>query len=237
MFITEVDMFAQRPFAALVWSGAFERHPRLKYVLTETGVGWVHEKLRVLEFKADNPIFKHFTKNLSLSPSGYFARQCFLGASFLPFPRPLRHAMRRQLMWGSLPHLDCTGRTRPACTYLSTYPEDEVRADPRENAARVYGFEERAAEDCDEIGPTLAQIRDEPDVERAANPSRPSAPPAVRHASSRRRAAVRQQGYEPPRSDVCAAPNRLRHVLQPLPSNLDLLPRAPSSRCSDLSRP
>src|SRR5262245_30350249 len=45
MFISEVDMFAQRPFAALLWSGAFERHPGLRYILTETGVGWVVEKL------------------------------------------------------------------------------------------------------------------------------------------------------------------------------------------------
>ena len=41
MFISEVDMWAQRAFTALLWSGAFERHPNLKYVLTEVGCGWI----------------------------------------------------------------------------------------------------------------------------------------------------------------------------------------------------
>ena len=50
MYISEVDMWAHRPFAALVWSGAFERHPNLKYVLTETGCSWILETIRVMEF-------------------------------------------------------------------------------------------------------------------------------------------------------------------------------------------
>jgi predicted TIM-barrel fold metal-dependent hydrolase len=167
MFITEVDMFAQRPFAALIWSGAFERHPRLKYVMTETGVGWMTEKLRTLEFKADNPIFKHFTRNLSLSPSGYFARQCYLGASFLPFHEGrFRHALGvDKLMWGSdYPHLEGTwpNTMKALQETFSTYPEDEVRAILGGNAARVYGFDANALQKiADEIGPTLSQIRGE----------------------------------------------------------------------------
>jgi predicted TIM-barrel fold metal-dependent hydrolase len=167
MFITEVDMFAQRPFAALVWSGAFERHPRLQYVLTETGVGWLVEKLRVLEFKADSPLFKHFTKGLSLSPSGYFARQCFLGASFLPFHEgQFRHAIGvDKLMWGSdYPHLEGTwpNTLKALRETFSTYPESEVRAMLGENAARVYGFDTNELQRvADEIGPTLSEIRGE----------------------------------------------------------------------------
>jgi predicted TIM-barrel fold metal-dependent hydrolase len=167
MFITEVDMFAQRPFAALVWSGAFERHPRLQYVLTETGVGWLVEKLRVLEFKADNPLFKHFTKGLSLSPSGYFARQCFLGASFMPFHEGrFRHAIGvDKLMWGSdYPHLEGTwpNTLKALRETFSTYPESELRAMLGENAARVYGFDTNALHlVANEIGPTVAEIRGE----------------------------------------------------------------------------
>jgi predicted TIM-barrel fold metal-dependent hydrolase len=167
MFISEVDMWAQRPFTALLWSGAFERHPKLTYVLTETGVGWVREKLRVLEFKADNPIFKHFTKNLSLSPSGYFARQCFLGASFMPAHEGrLRHEIGvDKLMWGSdYPHLEGTwpNTLKALNETFADYPEDEIRAILGLNAARVYGFEVAALQPiADEIGPTLAAIRGE----------------------------------------------------------------------------
>ena len=52
---TEVAMWAHRPFAALVWSGAFERHPNLKMIFTETGCSWILETLRTLEWKAPRP--------------------------------------------------------------------------------------------------------------------------------------------------------------------------------------
>jgi predicted TIM-barrel fold metal-dependent hydrolase len=167
MYITEVDMWAQRPFAALMWSGAFERHPRLKYVLTETGVGWVVEKLRVLEFKADNPIFKHFTRKLSLKPSEYFARNCWLGASFMPLHEGrFRHAIGvDRLMWGSdYPHLEGTwpNTLKALQETFSSYPEDEIRAILGGNAAQVYGFDVDAlGRIADEIGPPLAAIRGE----------------------------------------------------------------------------
>ena len=146
MYISEVDMWGQRPFTALLWSGAFERHPGLKYVLTEVGCGWILEKLRVLEFKADNPIFAHFTKDLSLSPTGYYERQCYIGASFLPpHEGKLRHEIGvDKLMWGSdYPHLEGTwpNTMKSLNETFGDYPENEIRAILGLNAARVYGFD------------------------------------------------------------------------------------------------
>jgi predicted TIM-barrel fold metal-dependent hydrolase len=167
MYISEVDMWAQRPFTALLWGGVFERHPRLKYVLTEAGCGWILEKLRVLEFKADNPIFKHFTKDLSLSPTGYFQRNCWIGASFLP---PHEGRMRHdigvdKLMWGSdYPHLEGTwpNTMKSLNETFGDYPEDEIRSILGLNAAEVYGFDLDVLQPiADEIGPTIAQIRGE----------------------------------------------------------------------------
>jgi predicted TIM-barrel fold metal-dependent hydrolase len=167
MFISEVDMWAQRPFTAMMWSGAFERHPNLKYILTEVGTGWVGEKLRVLEFKADHPIFKHFTKDLSLSPSEYFERNCYLGSSFLP-----RHEARfckeigvHKIMWGSdYPHLEGTWpNTREALTEtFYDFAEEDIRAILGLNAANVYGFDVDALLPvAQEIGPSIAEIRGE----------------------------------------------------------------------------
>ena len=167
MYISEVDMWAQRPFTALLWSGAFERHPGLKYILTEVGCGWVIEKLRVLEFKAANPIFAHFTKELSLSPTGYYDRHCYIGASFLP---PHEGKMRHEigvdkLMWGSdYPHLEGTwpNTMKSLNETFGDYPEDEIRAILGLNAAKVYGFDLGELRPiADEIGPTIAQIRGE----------------------------------------------------------------------------
>src|SRR5262245_52672965 len=167
MFISEVDMFAQRPFAALLWSGAFERHPRLKYVLTETGVGWVVEKLRVLEFKAANPIFRHFTKGLSLAPSGYFARNCWIGASMMPeHEGRFRHKIGvDKLMWGSdYPHLEGTwpNTLKALGETFADYPEEEIRAILGLNAAKVYGFDVDALRPiAEEIDPSIEAIRGE----------------------------------------------------------------------------
>jgi predicted TIM-barrel fold metal-dependent hydrolase len=167
MFISEVDMWAQRPFTAMLWSGAFERHPDLKYVLTEAGCGWILEKLRVLEFKAANPIFKHFTKDLSLGPTGYFERNCWIGASFLPAHEgALRHQIGvDKLMWGSdYPHLEGTwpNTMKALNETFGDYPEHEIRAILGGNAAQVYGFDVDALRPvADEIGPTIAQIRGE----------------------------------------------------------------------------
>jgi predicted TIM-barrel fold metal-dependent hydrolase len=167
MFISEVDMWAQRPFTALLWSGVFERYPSLAYVLTEVGSGWVGEKLRVLEFKARNPIFKHFTKDLSLSPTEYFERNCFLGSSFLP--RHEAHFCKQlgvdKFMWGSdYPHLEGTWpNSRKALTEtFYDFEEQDIRAILGLNAARVYGFDLNAVSAiAREIGPSIAQIRGE----------------------------------------------------------------------------
>lgn len=167
MFISEVDMWAQRPFTALMWSGVFERYPRLKYVLTEAGVGWVVEKLRVLAFKAENPIFRHFSKGLSLSPAEYFARNCYIGASFMPAHESrFRHEIGiDRLMWGSdYPHLEGTWPdSLPALqATFGDYPEEEIRAILGLNAAAVYGFDLTAMQSVAEcVGPTIAAIRGE----------------------------------------------------------------------------
>jgi predicted TIM-barrel fold metal-dependent hydrolase len=167
MYITEVAMWAQRPFAALMWGGAFERHPGLKFVMTETGCSWILETLRVLEARAALPIFTYFSKDLSLSPTAYFERQCFMGASFLtPAEGEDRHRVGLdKVMYGTdYPHLEGTWpNTMDALrATFGAYPEDEVRAILGTNAAEVYGFDlEKLAPLVEKIGPDLADIRAE----------------------------------------------------------------------------
>ncbi len=164
MYISEVDMWAQRPFKALLWSGAFERHPNLKLIMTETGSAWILETLRVLEFKADNPLFKHFTKDLSLRPSEYFQRQCYIGASFLPAHEGAeRHRIGvDKLLWGSdYPHMEGTwpNTMDSLRATFGSYPEDETRRILGTNAAEVYGFDlEALAPIAEKFGPALSDI-------------------------------------------------------------------------------
>ncbi|MBW2233070.1 MAG: amidohydrolase [Deltaproteobacteria bacterium] len=164
MYISEVDMWAHRPFAALMWSGAFERYPDLQLVLTETGCSWILEALRVLEFKADLPFFNHFTRDLTLRPTEYFQRQCYLGASFLP-PHEGRDRHRigvDKLMWGSdYPHLEGTwpNSMESLRRTFGSYPGDEIRRMLGGNAAEVYGFDlEALVPIVEKVGPALSEI-------------------------------------------------------------------------------
>jgi predicted TIM-barrel fold metal-dependent hydrolase len=164
MYISEVDMWAQRAFTALLWSGAFERYPDLKLILTETGTAWILERLRVLEFKARLPFFKHFTAELSLTPSEYFQRQCYIGASFMPGHEGReRHRIGlEKILWGSdYPHLE--GTWPSTREYLretfAEYPEKEIRAILGESALEAYGFDpDVVLPVAERIGPALTDI-------------------------------------------------------------------------------
>jgi predicted TIM-barrel fold metal-dependent hydrolase len=64
-------------FASLMLDGALERHPALRVAFLESGTGWLPYWLARLddhrEWMAESE-----TKDLSLSPSEYFARQCII---------------------------------------------------------------------------------------------------------------------------------------------------------------
>jgi predicted TIM-barrel fold metal-dependent hydrolase len=165
MFISEVDMWAHRPFAALLWSGVFERHPGIKLIFTESGCAWILETLRTLQFKANNPIFAHFTKDLSLTPAEYFQRNCYIGASFLP-----RHEVGSRydigvdkLMWGSdYPHMEGTwpNTMEKLRETFHDVDEAEIRSMLGETALEVFGFDRTLMQStADSIGPQLTDIQ------------------------------------------------------------------------------
>ena len=164
MFISEVDMWAQRPFTALLWSGAFDKHPTLKLVFTETGCAWILEHLRRLNFKADNPIFAHFTKDMSLTPEEYFQRNCYIGASFLPRHEVgYRHDIGvNKLMWGSdYPHMEGTWPNTMSKLKETFHDvaEGEVRTMLGETAIDVFGFDrELMLSTTERIGPDIGEI-------------------------------------------------------------------------------
>jgi len=166
MYLSEVDMWAKRPFAALVWSGAFERYANLKLVLTEVGSEWIIDALRWMEYKADNPLFAHFKQGLSLSPSEYFQRNCFLGASFLsPGEAQARHRIGiDRIMWGSdYPHMEGTWPNTSA-SLRATFggmPEDEMRLILGGTAVDVFNFDvDTLNAVAQRIGPAISDIAD-----------------------------------------------------------------------------
>jgi predicted TIM-barrel fold metal-dependent hydrolase len=164
MYLSEVDMWAKRPFAALVWSGAFERYSNLKLVMTEVGSEWIVDALRWMEYKASNPLFAHFKKGLSMSPSEYFQRNCYLGASFLsPGEAQARHRIGiDRIMWGSdYPHMEGTWPNTLASlrATFGSIPEDEIRSMMGATAAKVFNFDvDKLNSVAQSIGPEISAI-------------------------------------------------------------------------------
>lgn len=164
LFVCEAPWFAHRPLTFVMWSGVFERHPRLRFVMTEQGTEWIPGLLRQWDGFCDRPMFRHLRKGLRLKPSEYWARQCFVGASMLSREEcDGRHAVGvGTMMWGSdYPHPEGTWphtKERLRETFAGV-PELEARAILGENAAKVYGFDVGAlAPDVKRVGPMRGDL-------------------------------------------------------------------------------
>jgi predicted TIM-barrel fold metal-dependent hydrolase len=174
MYILEVKWWGHRALWHLMFSGVFERHPQLQYVMTEVGVDWIPGVLRELDhfysqMKNESQTSEHIfggpaVANLSLTPSEYFQRQCHVGASFLP-PKECDARSEigtHKIMWGSdYPHIEGSypyTREHLRLSFVDV-PEDEIQQILATNAARVYGFDlEALAPIAARIGPTKAEI-------------------------------------------------------------------------------
>ena len=174
MFMLEVTWWAHRALWHLMFSGVFERHPNLQFVLTETGVGWAPGVLEQLDtfykqMKYNDQCSEYIfggptVASMSLTPSEYFARQCHIGASFLP---PKECAQRYdigvdRIMWGTdYPHVEGSYPSSKELLRLTFagVPENEIQQMLALNAARVYGFDlEKLAKVAARVGPTKAEI-------------------------------------------------------------------------------
>ena len=176
IWVYETMWWAHRILWHLILSGVLDRHPQLTLVLTEQASGWVPQTLDSLDLIADryadpDSALARFAGpaagSLSLRPSEYWNRQCFVGASFMrPFECADRHRIGvDRIMWGSdYPHLEGTSPfTREALRYtFSSVAPAEVAAMLGGNAARVYGF------DMDALAPLVARIG--PTVDEVAEP-------------------------------------------------------------------
>ena len=168
VYISEVFFWTYRPLVFMLWGGAFERFPKLKASITETGQGFLlPPMLKMLDHHFRDTYFSaklgDYRSHLSMSPTDYFRRNCAIGASCIPRADvEMRHEIGfEQLMWGSdYPHPEGTWpHTKDDLkAAFSGFPEDDVAAILGVNAARFYNFDWKA---LDKIGQKVGPLRTE----------------------------------------------------------------------------
>jgi predicted TIM-barrel fold metal-dependent hydrolase len=129
--------------AQLIGLGVLERHPGLRVVFLEAGGGWAPYWLARLDHQV--PSYHRYAPDLSLLPSEYFARQCWVSFEIdeatLPALVPFIGAER--VVWGSdYPHADSTfpGAVKELHETIAPLPEETRRRILGANAAALYGL-------------------------------------------------------------------------------------------------
>jgi len=165
LFITEVVFYSQRPFTQLLLSGVFERHPNLKFAITEQGCAWMPPMLRQFDYLIGQIRDTGRTGEMRYSDeqklpklaSEYFAQNVWMGVS-----QPggddaasIEKIGVDRFMWGSdFPHNEGTFPfTREHLRQrFSGVPEATMRKVLAGNAAELYGF------DLDALAPLAAKV-------------------------------------------------------------------------------
>lgn len=135
--------WVQRSLAAMIFSGVFERHPKLRVVSAEADIGWVANYIQ----RIDHTLRKHGPRlglKLKEMPSVYFRRN--VKATFmndLAGMRTWELIGADVIMWSSdYPHTDSTWpRSQEViASNFAGVPEQAKRKILAENAAAVYRF-------------------------------------------------------------------------------------------------
>ena len=139
--ITGFQMHMSGFLMGLIFSGALERHPGLKVVIGEAGIGWIPYVLDHMDLEWEDQ-FKDL--ELKMKPSEYWKRQCYATYQTDPVGVRLIDLLGEDnVMWGNdFPHPD--GIWPDSKEFLDRelgpLPEKVRRKIVCDNAAKLYGF-------------------------------------------------------------------------------------------------
>ena len=172
LWISEVPFYCKRGYSHLLLSGVFERYPKLKYILTESGCSGAPDMLRSLDRIHHGFIagaigemdYSGMDWVLKEPPSFYARRNCYYGASF-PSLEELdgrEEVGVEQICWGNdYPHYEGTFPYNLESLQLTFghIPDRDRRLILGENAAKLYNFDlEQLRPLAARYGPTPQQI-------------------------------------------------------------------------------
>jgi predicted TIM-barrel fold metal-dependent hydrolase len=174
IMLIELAWYSHRAVWHLIFGGVLERHPNLRVVLTEQGTAWIPRGVDTLDWfhrrmthggAAETVYFGAAAKGMSMTPSEYFQRNFWVGASFLrPSESELRYEVGvDRIMWGAdYPHSEGSYpyTTEALRAAFAPCPPDETRMMLETTAAQVYGFDLDALRVIgDKVGPTVGEVQ------------------------------------------------------------------------------
>jgi predicted TIM-barrel fold metal-dependent hydrolase len=164
----EFPFFAHRPLTFMMWSGVFERHPRLKTVWTEQYSDWIPRTLRKWDWtwSKDRQFGGKMLEYVQHRPSELWAQNCWAGMSLCSKAElECRNEIGlEKVMFGvDFPHVESTyPKTLQTLQALAEgVPDDELRAFLGLNAAALWNLDlDALAPVVEEVGFTMEQLRD-----------------------------------------------------------------------------
>jgi predicted TIM-barrel fold metal-dependent hydrolase len=162
----DFTLVPRRLLSQLIFGGVFERHPRLKLVLSEIFADWVPSTLRDLDKMALGRSYRDQMKELlSLTPREYFARHVFVTASFMSqweFEHRDEIGVDKTIWGADFPHLEGTWpETREYFRMAAAgVPPEDMRRILGGNALECFdSFDERELRaHADKVGPTVDEL-------------------------------------------------------------------------------
>jgi predicted TIM-barrel fold metal-dependent hydrolase len=165
------DIKARRPMWQMMFGGVFDRHPKLKLLMTEVRLDWIPTNLAHLDalyaaHKADLPAKR--------TPSEYWRDNCMAGASFVHRAEvEMRHEIGVDtIAFGrDYPHPEGTWPNTPDWLReaFAGVPESELRAMLGENMVRFLGLDRaKLAAIADKIGLSVEDLQAPVDPEIVA---------------------------------------------------------------------
>ena len=152
----------RRPLWQLMLGGVFDRHPKLKFVMTEIRADWLPATLQHLE-----AVYRDHREDLPArrSPTDYWHSNCFTSLSFVHRSEmAMRHEIGvEQIAFGrDYPHPEGTWPNTAEWLKdaLIGVPEDEARLMLGENAIRFFGLDgPKLIRIAERVGPTMDESR------------------------------------------------------------------------------
>lgn len=186
VWVYEMSWFATRGMAHLILSGVFERYPKLRYLISESGCAWVKGAMQHMDKLHKQIAGSGSTGEVDFAgrgvtaelPSYYAKTNCWYGASF---PRPADLAGRHligvdHVLWGAdYPHYEGTYPYTLESLRLAFAEVDpvEVHQMVGKNAAEFFGFDyDSLAEIAAGCGPTVSEVQ-EPLLEKPKDATSP----------------------------------------------------------------